>query len=926
MKIFINRPTAVLTGLILVLIICVGQFKNVPITLLPVIERNFIRLVIEYPSHSPEDILRQLQPLITQLESVSGVENIEFSIRETRTMIILQFPFGGDREGLLQEINVRLDISQSALPAFMKRPFIPSEAVEKLFEMKLVVEGGQSPLEISGFVKQSLIPRIKQIQGVSFIDVSGIKTDQVQLIIDPIKMASWGIKVEDLSKLLHQEQINIQTLSLSAGRYTYLLVPEVDTVPIGEIFLVGNIRVKDVAIINDSNDISEGVHYFNGNRAIVLRIFTNNKARLSSLRKNLQSLIKDLQTRENIIITVIQDQTKILFSGIDNLAYSISIGGAITFLLFMVFMGDYRLPLIVGFIIPLSIIITIGLFSVFNITINIISLSGITLGLGLLVDNAIILLENIVRYHSKGMCSREACIQGFRDIFGPLLGSNLTTLGIFLPLLIGGGVVGVIFKEEAIVISIIITCSLFLSFILLPVIYHLTFSSQCPNSEGFLYKRLCRRFHVWAGWSFKNQKTTLLIFIVFALLGTFSGFHIPVTYLPAYENQERMLLFSNKVNLNYPSFKFTGHTSELIVGKSGNFLNPDTAPYTLIITGPMVKEIADSLKYVYHDEVVVFPTPTFFSSIFGSDEPEVIIKVYSNKPPFKPKHEIAEANYLREPYYNQHVLRLLHLNSRDIDEQYSSLINQTSVKTSLTFLSGGAPVFTGVTDRQIFFNELAFITNSEVHNNIEGDTKGRYSSYVYNLKDFNIKGPGFLRMLDKRDIPYTISGSYHRGKKIQRDLFLMGLTAVFLLFMILVIQFESFVWPLVVMSVIPVGIAGSLGALYLTGQSLNVMSGIGMVAMLGIVVNDAILKVSAIRKCDSCWPISQILMEAHSIRLKPILMTTGTTVLSCLPMLFFTGIGNELHRALVIAILGGLTSATFAAIFLIPSIVQQRKN
>lgn len=925
MKIFIDSPTAVLTGLVLILILCVGQFKHMPITLLPKVERNFIRLVIDYPPHASDEILIHIQPLIRQLESVSGLENVNFEIHSESTMILLEFKLGSDREGILQEINARLDMTQAILPSFMDRPIIPGEAAEKLFEMKLVIQGRESTLEISRFVQKSLIPRLKQIHGVSYIDISGTTTEVIELIIDPIKMASWGVKVEDLNMALHQRQVGIGSLSLSTGLYTYLLVPEIDPFLIGEIPLSGNIRVKDIAIINDNAEVSKGLHYFNGDRAVILRIFTSNNARLSSLTRKLHRLTKDLQQNDDISMTIIQDQTQILFSSIENLGYSLLTGGLSIFLLFILFMGDYRLPLIIGFIIPLSVIFSIGLFSVLDITINIISLSGITLGLGLLVDNAIILLENIVRYHSRGLCSREACLKGVSDILGPLLGSNLTTIGIFIPLLIGGGIVGVIFKEEAIVISLIIVCSILLSFLLLPLIYHLTFSSNCPHSEGILYRKLSHGFHLMSEVAFERHLGIIVAFFIITIFGISSGFNIPVAYLPKYENQERKLLFSFGTNLIFSSFHFQGHTSELIVGKSGNMLNPDTAPYTLIITGPRVNEIADSLKNVYQDDVIILSTPTTFSSLLGSNEPEVIIKAYSNNPPLSPQQPIAEQNILKEPIYNHHVLRLLRLHSKDIDRQLTGMMNKNYKETSVSFISGDNFPITRGNGRPVHFNEVAFMMKTGTDVGIEGDNKGRYTSFAFALEEFKDKGTGLLKMLDKQEIPYTISGSYYRGKKIQSDLLIMGLTAIFLLFMILAIQFESFVWPLVVMSVIPVGIAGSLGALHLTGQTLNVMSGIGIVAMLGIVVNDAILKVSAIRKCDSSWPVLRKLREAHDLRLKPILMTTGTTVLSCLPMLFFTGIGNELQQTLVIAIMGGLVSATFAAIFLIPAIVLQRK-
>ncbi len=219
-------------------------------------------------------------------------------------------------------------------------------------------------------------------------------------------------------------------------------------------------------------------------------------------------------------------------------------------------------------------------------------------------------------------------------------------------------------------------------------------------------------------------------------------------------------------------------------------------------------------------------------------------------------------------------------------------------------------------------NDVTVTLQSKEPIKLKGDLNGLYEQLEYTWNDYQQAQDGIIKKIRDANVPVSFEGGYFKGQKIQKYILTLGVICFLLLYMILVIQFESLRWPLIILSVLPVGLAGSFIALKIIGQSLNVMSGIGILAMLGIVVNDAILKASAVKNSVEGVSLDQRLEVAHRIRLKPVLMTTGTTILSCLPMYFLPGLGNELQVSLITAIIGGLLTATPAALFLLPALIR----
>jgi multidrug efflux pump subunit AcrB len=923
--VFSGSPYPVFVGYLLIIIVCAAQVFKIPLTLLPAMQKPVVRLIVEYSAMSPKEAHKLMEPYAEQLKFVTGLEQMEYIVQSEKTLFLLHFDYSASLDKTRQEVRSRLDVVKVA-PG-VNKPILLTSSSEKMYDMKLLVTSPHEFRITSEYVENFLLPRLRQLEGVAFLDVSGTVAPIKQITLDPVKMNYWGLNSQKVKSHLTQSNLYTSSFPVLAGRYRFgVEVKQNDVSSRKEIQNTvisegkkGMVRVKDVGVVTNQILTNKGIHYFNDQRSVAIKLYTNDRVRVSDLMEEIRALIQMVEKEDHVHVEIVQDQTKLLFQSIDNLLISLVLGGVIIFSMFYFFMGDTRLPLLIGLMLPLSVLISLGLMSFSGLSLNIISLSGLALGLGLLIDNAIILVENIVRYHQTGYSASEACEKGVKDIISPLLGSNITTIGIFVPLLAGSGVVGILFKEEALVISFTILTSLILSFTLIPVLYRVVFRGKSPRADAFAFIKIYSLTHR-ISISIRNYPRTVIAFFLFGITLSIGAFnHLTIEYLPFYENHERTLEIPGDHDLT--SLSIPGHTIEYIKGPSGYLLDQSEAQNRIIISGPQAGAMADSLKKRYGGHVM--PSVNTFSDQLQTSEPDVVVKVYGKANQFISPLEKSDMAFKRYSHYNHAVFQFMHLPvpEASVEKLFNNMddVLYEGIRIGTTI---NRPSLERPGQRSIWLNDVTVTLQSKEPIKLKGDLNGLYEQLEYTWNDYQQAQDGIIKKIRDANVPVSFEGGYFKGQKIQKYILTLGVICFLLLYMILVIQFESLRWPLIILSVLPVGLAGSFIALKIIGQSLNVMSGIGILAMLGIVVNDAILKASAVKNSVEGVSLDQRLEVAHRIRLKPVLMTTGTTILSCLPMYFLPGLGNELQVSLITAIIGGLLTATPAALFLLPALIR----
>jgi multidrug efflux pump subunit AcrB len=429
---------------------------------------------------------------------VPGLDKIESESRNGSAMIRLSFKYGNDINLAFMEVNEKIDGAMNNLPRDLERPrIIKASATDiPVFMLNITLTdkqaGDEKFIELSEFAETVIKKRIEQLPEVGMADITGQIKREIYISPDKKKMLSLGISDDDITQAITLNNINIGSILVKNGKYLYNLefssyLKELKDIK--DIYIKSGdrlLQLKDFAEIGIRQEKPRGLYYSEGKRAISLAIIKESTAKMASLKAKMGEIIdvfrKDYPQMD---FEISQDQTRLLDYSISNLRQNLLMGGILAFLLMFFFLKDAKSPFIIGFSIPATLVISLLFFYVVGLSINIISLAGLILGIGMMIDNSIVVIENITQWIDKGLSLVEACIKGTNEIITPLISSVLTTCAVFIPLIFLSGIAGALFYDQAIAIVIGQGVSLLVGITLLPTIYYLLYRN---GREGVLAK------------------------------------------------------------------------------------------------------------------------------------------------------------------------------------------------------------------------------------------------------------------------------------------------------------------------------------------------------------------------------------------------------------------------------------------------------
>ncbi|MFY0593752.1 efflux RND transporter permease subunit [Roseivirga sp.] len=1001
-RFLINRPIAVFLSFIGILFFSVLAIRDLPISLLPSIEVPSVVIKVDYPNNSAQVVENSILDRIrAELNSLNNLKSIESTASSETGLIKLEFNYGTRMDLAYIEINEKVDRLQEGLPRDVDRPRIIriNTSDIPIVRLQVIPKDPDNFIGLSELAERVLKKRLEQIEGISIVDINGAREQFIAIKPDKAQIEALNIPESQIEAVLNSANRSFGSLSIKDGQYRYFVrmanrlddIDEIKKLPLstpnGEV-----ISLNQIADVEFETEKVLSYHLFGQEEGLVITVHKQNSAKMTELVPLVYEAIERFKIDyPDAEFDLTQDQSTLLNAGIDNLTTSLIYGGVFAFLVLFLFMGNFKMPIIMGITLPISLLISFILFRAVGLSINIISLSGLALGLGMLIDNAIIVIDNITRKRKDGLDIIEACIQGVNEVMAPLISSVLTTLAVFVPLVFLNGLTGSLFYDQAVSVAIILGTSLLVAFILLPLLYRVFFQKskrQIKEDSIFfvlilkLYKAIYKVI-----WRFKGLSFAILLLLI--PLSYFGVKDFEKSGLPDIEKTESLI----SINWNEPidAAANKSRIKELLTKLP---VDPITetdigiSQFLLAIEDGRVESADLYLKFETKQEKL--ETENWFSSYFKTKHPNASLKIEDAPNAFDQIFE-SDKRYFITKWKNLGRSELLNEDAltkllTDISEYTNSPtqngkgflfeeslqavidnkalafygITESSFKSALSksldgFLVTEIRRFGEVTpikinrsqgdlksklasatvqgrDGQQYqldqFLNLEFI-NSE--KNITADRTGPYQSIEWEtITDKDIEG--LTNSLPKIGAKYGLnvdfSGSYFESKENLKQLVFILIISVSLLYFILAAQFESLVQPLIVIFTLPLGILGALIVLKLTGITLNVMSAIGIIVMLGIMVNDAILKIDTINrfkaeiKSDNLKERKNLIAEAIAktgqIRLKPILMTSITTILALLPVVFSTGIGADLQRPLVFSVIGGLTIGTFTALYFVP--------
>jgi multidrug efflux pump subunit AcrB len=496
-KFLITRPVAVIMTFLALIMLGIVASGRLPVSLMPDIDIPEITVAISRPDVSARELENTVVSILRRnLLQVQGVDRIESESRNGSALIRLSFKFGNDINLAFMEVNEKVDGAMNNLPHDLERPrIIKASATDiPVFMLNITLAdrqaGDEKFIELSEFAETVIKKRIEQLPEIGMADITGQVRREIYITPDARKMRSLGITEADIDQAVRINNINIGSILVKDGKYLYNLefssyLKDLDDVR--NIYLKkGNriLRIKDIAEVGMRQKRPSGAYYSNGTRAVSLAIIKESTVKMAALEEKMQEMTgifrKDYPQME---FEISQDQTRLLDYSISNLRQSLLAGGMLAFLLMFFFLKDGKSPFIIGFSIPATLIISLLFFHLTGLSINIISLAGLILGIGMMIDNSIVVIDNITQWIDRGLSLTEACVKGTSEVITPLISSVLVTCAVFIPLIFLSGISGALFYDQAIAIVIGQGVSLLVGITLLPTIYYLLYRN---GKEGLL--------------------------------------------------------------------------------------------------------------------------------------------------------------------------------------------------------------------------------------------------------------------------------------------------------------------------------------------------------------------------------------------------------------------------------------------------------
>jgi multidrug efflux pump subunit AcrB len=629
-----------------------------------------------------------------------------------------------------------------------------------------------------------------------------------------------------------------------------------------------------------------------------------------------------------------------------------------------------------GVVLPVSLLLSFSLLYVFNISLNIISLSGLALGLGMLVDNSVVVIDNIMLKRKEGHNLLDSYVSGTSEVAAPLLSSALTNIAVFVPLIFMGGINGELFYDQALSVVAILSASMLCTFILVPLTYLLLFKNlkkeTREDSRFFLAMRA--GYHRSFLFVWKHKKISLLLMSLLIPVAFFLFWFLPKEAMPEIERTETLVsidwnepigLDENRKRTTEMCKQSTALITEADAGFRQFTFGSEQYPVQQVDVYLRFQDAATRsrmnqklsiwfLKRYPQAQVQFKNAPNPFEQIFANNKPllEVRFRDFDSKKLLSRNRAdslLAKVKDQTEAKpgkgFEKETVISLRLNFEKLSDfkiNYEQVVNELRrlfddfPVTQLRSFSDNTPIVFKQTELN-FEEKLnsGFVTDEngsdfplhqfmgvsykEDYRNVTADQAGIYQS-------IELKNPdqAFAKSdtLNKTAVQFNTSvdwvGEWFENQKNFKQLLFIMLISILLMYFILTAEFESLKQPLLVLSSFPIGLAGSLLLLWLCGETINVMSGIGLVVVLGILDNDAILKIDRINTLRKTMPLEKAIEQAGLDRLKPIVMNTLTNVLAITPIIFSSGLGADLQRPVALATIGGLLVATLAALYFIP--------
>lgn len=1008
----VNKPVTTALVFIAFAIFGIFSFMKTSIAQLPDFDANVLLVMSSYPGASAADIETNLTKVLENgLNGVSDLKDMTSKSKENISIITLEFNYGVDIEEATNNVRDKLDMINSSLPDQASTPVIFKFSMDDMPILILSATADESLPGLDKILDDKVTTPLSRVKGVGTVSVTGAPTREIQVYCDPNKLQAYGLSIGTVSNIIAYENRNIPSGSIDIGSESFSLRIQKEFKDPSELLDVvlsykdGNaVYLRDVATIIDGQQEKEQESVTNGRRSAQIVIQKQTGANTVDVIKG---VFKEMKTIEptlpsDIHIETVIDSSSNIINSINSLKETIIITFLVVMLVVYVFLGRWRATFIIILSIPISLMASlVYLFATGN-TLNIISMSALSIAIGMVVDDSIVALENITTHIERGEKPKEAAVHGTEEVGISIIASTLTMLCVFLPLTLISGMSGIMFRQLGWIVSIIMIVSTCGALCLVPMLCSrmLRAGRKKNKIHDILFTPIDKGLnaisdgYAWViNWAVRNRKTVIFgAFGIFMAVLLLLGPSIKTEYFP-HADQGRLTVsielnagtsqevtgefarnFYNRICEEIPEIKICSYTFGQ-ADTDNAFASMQTNGSNIISMninlGSMEdrkrssSEIADIVRadLKEYPEIHKGTVSEGMGGMGGAASVAVEIYGYDFQTTDRIANELrdkmaadpafAQVTLSRDQYtpeyqvdFDRVKLAANGLNSttaaaavsaamsgsvgsyyREDGEEYSIRVRYAKdYRTSVEDIEN--IIIYNASGNGIRIKDLGKVIETEVPPTIERKNRQRMITVTGVIEGSHAMSDGITaaqQIIKDTDIPSELSaviaGDYEDQQDMFKDLITLMILIIILVYMVMASQFESFMSPFVIMFSVPFAFVGVILGLWLTNTALGVMAMIGILILIGIVVKNGIVLIDyLILLRERGMGILDAAVAAARSRLRPILMTTLTTVLGMIPMAAGTGEGSEMWKSLGITVAWGLSISTVVTLILIPTI------
>jgi HAE1 family hydrophobic/amphiphilic exporter-1 len=1012
----LRRPVSTLAATMALVLLGAVSLGRMPVSLLPDVALPVLTIRTIYPGAAPEEVSRFIsEPIENQVGNTPGLLEMRSVARSGEATTTLRFNWGTDMSRTVLAVRERLDNARNQLPAAAERPTLLTADPG---ERPIAVIGLTGPGDLRAIARTAMDVhkrRLEQLSGVASVAVVGEPKDEIRVDVDPERARALGLTPDDIKTAIDNANATAQGGTIKRGQFrfsvralTELRDPmEIREIPIGP--TGRQMRLADIATVTPASADPRTIVHLDGGPAVGLVVYKDGGSNTVTVTRELERTLDALREQfPDVKIRLVAAQAKFVEDALSNLSQEILIGGALSILLILLFLRDWRTSLAIGLIIPLSVLVALTLLQMLDVTINILSLGGLALAVGLLVDNAIVVAEASGRLREEGLSAVEASRRAAEEVTGPLTAGTLTTLLVFGPIVFVQGLAAALFRDLSFSVVLSVGASLIMALTVLPVL--LTWGRErreareakaaaaAPSQLGGLYAfgvRMADAYEHGVSWCLARPMRVFALAIVGTAITVVIMTRLPREILPQVDEGtavaelrlppgtalEETVRQAARIEATAKELGSEGVYVRIGMATDEEVLSGSepgsagTAVFVIPIPdGMAATDFAARLREAVPDLAqgalaLDLAGQSEFGSLIGREGRTVRVEISAPQRGDAARaaeqarwalEEVPQLADIRDAFAGTQPLIELTLDRERIAQRglspqaiinglkgslggvaatelretdrrtpiqvrYAGLANE-DLATALAAPVQGMPLgqFVNVTETRAPIEVVRVNQRpvSVVEGVVESGGTAKASAVVQEvMQGLDFETPG---------VQWEVTGADAEQRRTSEQLTLVGVLAIALVFLVLAGEFASFTTPLLVMTTVPLAAAGGIVALWLTGQSLNAVSLIGLVVMIGMADNEAVVKLSAIQRFRADgYSVDDAVRLGGRQRLRAITMTVLTTISGVLPLVFGWGRGGELYQPLAAAIIGGSVTAMLVTFFLLPTayaVVERRKE